>query len=107
MTQPAPRRGRSNVAKFWIGVALCIPALFVVGVLESIPTAVGNALDLPSELSAIATLGLDVALLAAVVVGLVKEATRFLVLGILAGVAVLFVLAAGACIVLLTGVSSN
>jgi len=107
MTQPAPRRGRSNVAKFWIGVALCIPALFVVGVLESIPTAVGNALNLPSELSAIATLGLDVALLAAVVVGLVKEATRFLVLGILAGVAVLFVLAAGACIVLLTGVSSN
>ena len=107
MTQPAPRRGRSNVAKFWIGVALCIPAVFVVGVLEATPTAFANAVNLPGELSAIATFGLNVALLAAVVVGLVKEATRFIVVGILAGLAILFVLAAGACIVLLTGLSSQ
>ena len=106
MTQPAARRGRSNVARFWIGVALCLPVLFAVGVLESIPTQVGNALHLPSELSAIATLGLNVAVFAAMIVGLVKESTRFVVVGILAGLAILFVLAAGACIVLLTGLGN-
>jgi hypothetical protein len=107
MTQPVRRRGRSSVARFWIGVALCIPTLFVVGVLESLPTAVGRAVHLPGELSAIATLGLNAGLLAAVVVGLVREATRFVVVGILAGLAVLFVLAAGACIALLAGAGTN
>jgi hypothetical protein len=106
MTQPAPRRERSNVARFWIGVALCLPALFVVGVLESLPTAVARAVNLPSELSAIATLGLNVALFAAMILGLVKESTRFVVVGILAGLAILFVLAAGACIALLVGLSN-
>ena len=108
MAQPvARRRGRSNVAKFWIGVALCLPALFVVGLLESLPTVVGNAVGLPDGLSAVATLGMNVGLLGAAVVGLVREATRFVVLGMLAGVAMLFVLAAGACIALLAGVGSG
>ena len=107
MAQPAPRRGRSNVAKFWIGVVLCLPTLFVIGLLESLPTTVGNAVDLPSELSAIATFGLNIGLLGAFIVGLVREATRFIVVGILAGIAILFVLAAGACIVLLAGLASN
>lgn len=103
MSQTVPRRGRSNVAKFWIGVALCIPTVFVVGVLESLPTAVGQAVGLPQDLSAIATLGLNVGLLAATIVGLVRESTRFVVAGILAGLAILFVLAAGACVLLLVG----
>jgi hypothetical protein len=107
MTQPARRRGRSNVAKFWIGVALCLPAVFVVGVLGSLPTIVGNAVNLPSGLSALATFGMSVALLAIAVLGLVRERTRFIVVGMLAGLAILFVLAAGACIVLLTGVGSS
>jgi hypothetical protein len=107
MTQPAPRRRRSNTSKFWIGVVLCVPALFVVGVLESLPTLVGNALNLPDALSTIATFGLNLGLLAAFVVGLVRDSTRFVFVGILAGLAILFVLAAGACIVLLTGVGTN
>ncbi|WP_457252806.1 hypothetical protein [Pedococcus sp. P5_B7] len=106
MTQPARRRGRSNVAKFWIGVALCIPALFLVGGLESLPTVVGNAVNLPNELSTIATLGLNVGLLAAFIVGLVRESTRFIMVGMLAGLAIVFVLAAGACVVLLVGLSN-
>jgi hypothetical protein len=107
MTQPARRRGRSNVAKFWIGVALCIPALVVVGGLESLPSFVGNTVHLPSEVSAIASLGLNVGLLGAFIVGVVRESTRFIMVGILAGLAVLFVLAAGACIVLLAGVGNS
>ena len=68
MTQAAPRRGRSNVARFWIGVALCLPALFVVGALESLPTLVGNKVNLPNEVSAIATFGLNLGLLVAFIV---------------------------------------
>ena len=48
-TASPSRRRRSNVAKFWIGVALCLPALFLVGPLESLPSVVANALDLPGE----------------------------------------------------------
>lgn len=107
LAQPVPRRGRSNVAKFWIGVALCLPVLFVVGVLESLPTVTGDALGIPNEVSAIATFGLNIGLLAAFIVGLVREGTRFIVIGIIAGVAILFVLAAGACIALLAGLGSS
>ncbi|GAA2164213.1 hypothetical protein [Pedococcus bigeumensis] len=106
MTQPARRRGRSNVAKFWIGVALCLPALFLAGVLVSLPSTVGGAVNLPSGLSSLATFGMSVGLLATAVLGLVREGTRFVVVGMLAGLAILFVLAAGACIVLLTGLSN-
>jgi hypothetical protein len=106
MTVPARRRGRSNVAKFWIGVALCLPALVLVGALESIPTVVSNRLNLPSELGVIATFGLNIALLGAFIWGLVREGTRFILVGMLAGLAILLVLAAGACIVLLTGLSN-
>jgi|EndMetStandDraft_7_1072992.scaffolds.fasta_scaffold163224_2 hypothetical protein len=107
LAQPGPRRGRSNVAKFWIGVALCLPVLFLVGALESLPTVVGDAVNLPGEVSAIATFGLNIGLLAAFVLGLVRESTRFVVVGIIAGVAILFVLAAGACIALLAGVGQG
>jgi hypothetical protein len=107
LAQPAPRRRRSNVAKFWIGVALCIPALVVVGFLESLPTVTRNALDLPDAMAAIGTFGLNIGLLAAVIVGLVRDSTRFIVVGILAGVAILFVLAAGACIALLAGLGQG
>ena len=55
MTQPARRRRLSNVARFWIGVALCIPVLFLAGLLVSLPSVVGNELNLPGELSGLAT----------------------------------------------------
>lgn len=106
MTQPARRRRLSNVARFWIGVALCVPVLFLVGLLVSLPSVVGNELNLPGELSGIATFGMSIGLLATGIVGLVRESTRFIVVGILAGLAILFVLAAGACIVLLAGLGN-
>jgi branched-subunit amino acid transport protein len=104
---PPPRRGLSNVAKFWIGVALCLPAMFVVGMLQTIPGLVMDALPLPPEVATVSHLGLNLAVLAAVVAGLVVEKTRFFVLGVLAGLAVLFVVAAGACILLLSGLGSS
>jgi hypothetical protein len=67
---------------------------------------VAGTLSLPSELSAVSSLVLNLALLAVFILGLVKERTRFIVLGMMAGVAILFVLAAGACILLLTGVTT-
>jgi hypothetical protein len=104
---PPPRRGRSNVAKFWIGVALCIPLMFLVGLLEAVPSIAADALSLPEVVPGIAAAGINLALFAAVIVGLVLEKTRFLVLGILACLAVLLVVAAGACVVLLAGLGSS
>lgn len=102
-----PRRGPSNVARFWIGVALCLPVLFVAGALQAIPSVVADSLSLPPEVGQFATLGLDLALFAAFITGLVVERTRFIVLGILAGTAAMFVVAAGACILLLAGLASG
>ena len=102
-----PRRGRSNVFKFWMGVLLCIPVLFVVGALQAIPQAIAGASGLPSEVGQLSTLGLDLAIFAGFIAGLVVEKTRFVVLGVLAGMAVLFVIAAGACVLLLVGLSNG
>lgn len=101
-----PRRGRSNVFKFWMGVLLCLPVLFVAVALQAIPRAVGDALSLPPEVGQFSTLGLDLGLFAAFIAGLVVEKTRFIVLGVLAGIAVLFVIAAGACVLLIVGLSN-
>jgi hypothetical protein len=96
----------SNGARFGIGVALALPALFLVGVAQAVPPWVSGTLSLPAEIGAVSSLALNLALLALFILGLVKERTRFVVLGMMAGVAILFVLAAGACILLLTGVTT-
>lgn len=95
------------MTKFWIGVALCLPVLFVAGALQAVPSAIADAMSLPPEVGQYSTLGLDLVLVAGFIAGLVVERTRFVVLGILAGTAVLFVVAAGACILLLTGMGSG
>ncbi|SDP37316.1 hypothetical protein SAMN04489867_2227 [Pedococcus dokdonensis] len=107
MTQPPRRRRLSNVAKFWIGVLACLPALVVAGFLVALPSTVGNELDLPGGLIALASLGMSVGLLAVFVFGLARESTRFFAVGMLAGAAILFVLAAGACVVLLAGLGQS
>jgi hypothetical protein len=96
----------SNGARFGIGVLLSLPALFLAGVVQAVPHMVQGALSLPPDLAIVSSLALNLALLALFILGLVKERTRFVVLGMMAGVAILFVLAAGACILLLTGVTS-
>jgi hypothetical protein len=97
----------SNAARFGIGMLLSLPTLFLLGVVQAVPQMVSGSLSLPPELGAVVMLVANLALLALFILGLVKERTRFVVLGIMAGVAILFVLAAGACILLLTGLGSG
>jgi hypothetical protein len=68
---------------------------------------VADALSLPPEVGQFSTLGLDLALFGAFIAGPVAEKTQFIVLGILAGTAILFVVAAGACVLLLAGLTSG
>jgi hypothetical protein len=97
----------SNKAKFWIGVALSIPALILGGIVTGLGTGVAGGLGADSEASAIISSVLGLGLLAALVVAIVLEKTRWFAIGIVAGSAVLFILLAGACIVLLVALSKS
>jgi branched-subunit amino acid transport protein len=97
----------SNKAKFWVGVVLAIPAV-VVG-----PLVIAAALNLGQVISADGPLGgvlsgvAALLLLAGLVTLMVVERTRWVGLGMLAGVAILLILAAGACVVLLVAISNS
>ena len=97
----------SNAARFGIGLALAIPAMILVGGFQVLPMVVNDALSLPAELAPVSMVGANALLLTLFVFGLVRELNRFIVLGMMAGVAILFVLAAGACILLLTGLPTG
>jgi uncharacterized membrane protein YhaH (DUF805 family) len=102
--QPA---GRSNKTKFWLGVLLTIPALFLVGVVTSVPSAILDAMDADPSIGGVIGFMLLLAVLGLFVTGIVLERTRWFTLGLLAGTAVLFVLAAGACVALLVAYSNS
>lgn len=91
---PVPRE-RSSTAKFWVGAGLSIPAILFVGVLTGalVNALGGRAGDTVAAVVGLLTLG-------AVVAGLVVERTRWYVLGGIAGVAILSIVAAGACVLL-------
>ena len=93
--------GMSNKAKFWIGVALSLPAMVVAGIVTGGGSALADALGADPQVGGIVSTVLGLLLLAAFVAAIVLDRTRWFALGILAGGAVLFILAAGACIVLL------
>ena len=104
---PPPQQGLSNKARFWIGVPLAIPALFVAGLVVGAAGALGAAID---DTGGVTTILSGIALLlvvAAFVVALVKPSTRFFALGVMAGTAVILVLAAGACVALLVSYSNS
>ena len=103
----APPSGLSNKAKFWIGVALTIPALFLAGVVTAAPSAVLDSLNADPTLSGVVGFGLLLMMFVLFIVAIVMERTRWFALGILAGTAVLFVLAAGACVALLVAYSNS
>lgn len=102
-----PPSGMSNKAKFWIGVAVSLPAMAAAGFLVAAGTAladgVGGSSDLANLVSALLTLGV----FGGYITMIVLEKTRWIALGMLAGAAAAFILAAGACIVLLAGISSS
>ncbi len=92
---PPVARGRSNTAKFWIGAALSLPATLVVGVLASLVVqwTGGNGLD-------VVTFAVGVLTIVGIIVGIVVERTRWYFLGGVAGLAILSIVAAGACVLL-------
>lgn len=97
----------SNKAKFWVGVVLAVPAV-IVG-----PLLVGGALNLGQVISADGPLGgvlsgvVALLLLAGLVMLMVVEKTRWIGLGMLAGFAILAILAAGACVVLIVMITNS
>lgn len=93
---PPRRAGLSDTAKFWIGVPLAVPVLLLVAIIIIGVPFGGRA---PGALVLVSILLLLVALVVAIAV----ERTRYVALGVLAGIAVILVLLAGACVAILTG----
>ena len=95
----------SNKAKFWIGAVLAVPAV-IAG-----PLLVAGALNLGQVITADGPLGgilsgvAALLLLVGLVTLIVVERTRWIGLGMLAGFAILVILTAGACVVLLIAIS--
>ncbi len=104
--QPPPS-GMSNTAKFWIGVVLALPVVVVGSIIVAVISGIGSALDNSGTASGILGSVAGFGELVAVVVALVFAKTRWFALGVIAGVAVLTVLAAGACVVLLVAFSNS
>ncbi len=102
---PAP--GMSNKAKFWIGVLLALPALLISGTVLAAGVSLADAIDDSGTLTGIAQAVLSGALLVGYILLLVWRKSRWFALGLLAGSAVLFILAAGACVVLLVAITSS
>ena len=103
-----PSSGMSNKAKFWIGVAARPARAHRRRSHPAVPgrrwwTASGVTRRWGPFVSGVIAL----ALLVGFVLMIVFERTRFLALGLLAGTAILFVLAAGACVALLVAYSNS
>jgi uncharacterized membrane protein YhaH (DUF805 family) len=105
--QPPKPSGMSNTAKFWIGVLLTLPVVIVGGIVIGILSGIGSALDDSGTASGILGTVAGFGELIALVLALVLARTRWFALGVIAGVAVLTVLAAGACVVLLVAFSNS
>jgi hypothetical protein len=105
--QAQPPSGMSNKAKFWIGVALTIPFIIVSGLISGAASAVIEGVSGDPSAGAAAAGIISLLLLAGFIAALVFERTRWFALGILAGTAILLILFAGACIVLIIGLSQS
>ena len=105
--QPPGPSGMSNTAKFWIGVLLALPVAIVGGIVVGVVSGVGSALDASGTASGILGSLAGFGELIAVVVALVFARTRWFAIGAIAGLALLAILAAGACVVLLVAFSNS
>ena len=99
--------GMSNKRKFWLGVALTLPAVFVGGLLVGIPAAALDSLNASQDIGALLSGLVGLALFGGWIVMVVLEKTRWIALGLLAGTAILLILFAGACVVLLFAYMSS
>jgi hypothetical protein len=87
-----PPQGMSNKAKFWIGAALSLPAMVVAGIITGAGSAVADGLGADPQVGAIVSTVLGLLLLVGFIAAIV---------------AILFILAAGACVVLLVAFMSS
>jgi hypothetical protein len=97
----------SNKAKFWLGVALALPAMIVGPVIVGAAVNLGQVVSADGPLSGILGGVASLLLLAGFIALIVVGRTRWIGLGMLAGIAVLLILAAGACIVLIAALSNS
>jgi hypothetical protein len=104
--EPQPS-GMSNTAKFWIGALLALPVAILGSIVVGIVSGVGSAIDDSGTASGVLGSLAGFGELIALVVALVFAKTRWFAIGVIAGVAVLTVLAAGACVVLLVAFSNS
>ena len=104
---PEPAPGMSNKAKFWIGVLLTIPAIIVGSVITGAGSAAVDAVNGDPAVGAAVSSILGLLIFAAYIAMIVIPKTRWFALGILAGTAVLFILAAGACVALIVAYSNS
>ena len=102
-----PRDGMSNKAKFWIGVALTIPVMILSSIVAGGASALIEGVGGDPSVGAAVSGVLSLLMLALFVAAIVVEKTRWFALGVLAGGAVLLILFAGACIVLIIGLSQG
>ena len=105
--QPDPDAGMSKKAKFWIGVVLTIPVIIIWGVLSGGGSAVTEGVGGDPSAGAAVAAVISLLLFALFIAALVVEKTRWFAIGVLAGTAVLLILFAGACIVLIIGLSQS
>ena len=102
-----PSSGMSNKAKFWLGVVLAIPATIRGPVIVGVAVNIGQAISADGSLSGILGALASLLLLAAFITMAFFDRTRWIALGMLAGAAVLLILAAGACVLLIVGLSNS
>lgn len=102
-----PRKGTSNKAKFWIGVVVALPAIVVASIISGAGAAVVDAVGGDPAVGAAVSGAIALVLLAGFVTLVVLERTRWIALGILAGTAIVVILAAGACVALLVAYSNS
>jgi hypothetical protein len=104
---PGQSGGMSNKAKFWVGVALALPTIVLAGLISGATSAVADGISGDSALAGVAAVVVGLGELAALIGAIVWERTRWFAVGVIAGGAVLLILAAGACVVLLVALSNS
>lgn len=104
---PGQSGGMSNKAKFWVGVVLALPTIVLAGLISGATSAVADGISGDSALAGVVAVVVGLAELGALIGAIVWGRTRWFAVGVIAGGAVLLILAAGACVVLLVALSNS
>jgi hypothetical protein len=97
----------SNKAAFWIGAVLALPAIFLASLIVGAGSAVGEGVTNSPTVGGVISGVLGLGLLAGLVTAIVMPKTRWFALGAVAGMSILLILAAGACVVLLVALTQS